>query len=205
MAVSPRWTAGEASLTVQPPSARSVLNRRLPHDDVDAFGVRVKQDLGFTSFELAADLLNFAFERHVSFAVVRAFAQHERLDNAVQCVGRKFRVRHHDGRQRRIVFHQVAIHQVEYFRNSQAAPVSEVEKPSMVHSKREYGDAMTRGMCRSNTNEPIIPASAVAANLAWMPLTSAIPAARWPAPVAQAQNTCDGGIHAGTKPAVSLM
>ena len=62
-----------------------------------------------------------------------------------------------------------------------------------------------RGMCTSNTNEAIIPVSAMAARRAWMPVTSARPAARWPAPVAQAQNTCDGGIHAGTNPAVYSM
>src|SRR3982750_4849836 len=108
---------------------------------------------------------------------------------------------HHDGRQRglRIVV------QGAYFLTSHVAPASELETASMIHSMCWPGAAITRGMCTKSTIDAIIAASSVAASRAWMPLTSATPAAKCPTPVAQAQKTWDGGIQRGTIEAVKSM
>src|SRR6185295_10405163 len=111
-------------------------------------------------------------------------------------------MRHHDRRQRGV---GTILVQVAYFLTSQAAPVYVVATPSMAQLTCRAGAATTSGICSRTTNAAIIAASRVAARRAWMPLTSASPAAKWPTPVAQAQNVWLGGIHAGTMPAVGAI
>src|SRR5690349_2163808 len=155
------------------------------HHDVDALGIGVEDDLGLAPLQLSTHLQHLGLERDVALAIVRAFAQHEGLDHAGECVGRELGVRYHDGRQWR----GLVVGQVEYFLMSRAEPVSAPDTASMIHSSCFSGLPITRGMCTNNTKDPIMTACSVTASRARMPMTSATPAARCPAPVAQAQNT----------------
>ena len=98
-------------------------------------------DVGKPKQGTLATMFGVIVERYVALAVVRTFSQHVGFDDAGECVGRQLGMRHYDGRQRALVFVQVA-----YFLMSSADPARPLDTASMIHSSCFSGLAITRGM-----------------------------------------------------------
>ena len=58
---------------------------------------RLEDDLRVTAFQLTNHLGHFLIERELLFTIVRALAQHERLDDGPQNILGQLRMRYDDG------------------------------------------------------------------------------------------------------------
>ena len=85
----------------------------------------------------------------------------------------------------------------------QAAPATARLIALPAHARCAFGVATTAGTHTKAPKPRIIAVSKRPARTAWMPVTMAMPASKWPMPVANAQNRWLGGIHFGTMLMVS--